>query len=317
MAERTATERAAAIEGFAALLSRLRDDAGTPSFRAMAGRSRAVSHTTLHEAAQGNRLPSWPTTAEFVKACGADPADYRERWEQANRAVQACAGTAASGTASSGTAASDTAASDTAAAEPSSAPAPRTHDDAPDPADRPGRRRRAAVVALVAAAVVVVVALAVGVTWWAGRDDRSTGGSAAGPTSPTVCPVRQANPAPAPPRNVGDDSAFVADATLPDCTHVRRGTTVRKVWRLRNTGKLDWRGYALHRVDLPETRDQCQTIPDVRVPDTAAGKTVDVAVDVVVPMRPGFCFVRFKMLDDEGQQAFPGNRPVNFQLLVD
>ncbi|GMA87520.1 hypothetical protein GCM10025868_27700 [Angustibacter aerolatus] len=77
--------------------------------------------------------------------------------------------------------------------------------------------------------------------------------------------------------------------------------------------RLDWRGYALHRVDLPETRDQCQTIPDVRVPDTAAGKTVDVAVDVVVPMRPGFCFVRFKMLDDEGQQAFPGNRPVNFQ----
>ncbi len=87
MGERTAAARAQAIEGFAAALSQLRDGAGTPPFRTMAGRSHAISHTTLHEAVKGNRLPSWSTTVEFVKACGGDPADYRERWERASAAI--------------------------------------------------------------------------------------------------------------------------------------------------------------------------------------------------------------------------------------
>ncbi|PZG29925.1 hypothetical protein C1I98_31570, partial [Spongiactinospora gelatinilytica] len=42
----------------------------------------------MHEATKGNRLPSWETTTEFVRACGADPAAYRERWERANQTVR-------------------------------------------------------------------------------------------------------------------------------------------------------------------------------------------------------------------------------------
>ncbi|WP_051301033.1 NBR1-Ig-like domain-containing protein [Actinomadura rifamycini] len=42
----------------------------------------------MHEATKGNKLPSWGTTAEFVKACGGDPAEYRDRWETANRTVR-------------------------------------------------------------------------------------------------------------------------------------------------------------------------------------------------------------------------------------
>src|SRR3954466_12126592 len=69
-------------------LRELRESVGNPSFREMSGRSGAISHTTLHEATKGNRLPSWGTTVEFVKACGADPAAYRERWEKANSTVR-------------------------------------------------------------------------------------------------------------------------------------------------------------------------------------------------------------------------------------
>lgn len=80
--------RAEAIEDFAEVLRELRNSVGNPSFREMSGRSGAISHTTLHEATKGNRLPSWGTTAEFIKACGKDPEAFRERWEQANQAVR-------------------------------------------------------------------------------------------------------------------------------------------------------------------------------------------------------------------------------------
>ncbi|NHI18074.1 hypothetical protein H9L10_04195 [Phycicoccus endophyticus] len=89
--------RARAVEGFAGVLADLREDAGRPSFRVLAGRSGAISHTTLHEASQGRRLPSWETTVEYVRACGADPAGYRGRWEAARREVLACSRPGAAG----------------------------------------------------------------------------------------------------------------------------------------------------------------------------------------------------------------------------
>lgn len=68
------------VSGFAAALRELREAAGTPSFRRMAGVSGVISHTTLHEAAGGSRFPSWETTREFVKACGGDEREWRAKW---------------------------------------------------------------------------------------------------------------------------------------------------------------------------------------------------------------------------------------------
>ncbi len=104
---------------------------------------------------------------------------------------------------------------------------------------------------------------------------------------------------------------------MPDCTHVARATTVTKVWRLKNAGAVPWVGYSLRRIDLPQRRDQCQTITDVAVPTTRPGQLVDITVQVATPPANGFCFVRFKMVDADGQVAFPGSRPVNFQVVVD
>jgi hypothetical protein len=75
------------VSEFAEELRRLRAGAGNPSFRQMAGVSRSISHTTLHEAATGSRFPSWETTREFVRACGADEAEWRARWEHAKQAA--------------------------------------------------------------------------------------------------------------------------------------------------------------------------------------------------------------------------------------
>jgi hypothetical protein len=292
------TARAEAVEGFAAALAELRESVGTPSFRVMAGRSKVISHTTLHEAVKGYRLPSWGTTAEFVKACGADPADYRERWEAANRACSPAPADSATPRADDG-------------ARPATSTAARE----PAPPRPEARRQRGRARYLVLGAGAVGVLAAGGVAWaLAGRDEPA-------PVQPpgfvaADCPVQQSNPPSAPPAHEGDSAKFIADVTIPDCDHARRGATVRKVWRFKNAGTRPWVGYTLQRLD-PQGRDTCQTISDLTVPDTRPGRLVDVTAEVTLPNRPGFCFVRFKMMDGDGKVAFPGGRPVNFQLVVD
>ena len=354
MAERATRARAEAIEGFASLLRDLRQSVGNPSFREMSGRSRAISHTTLHEAAQGHRLPSWATTVEFVKACGsADPGEYRARWEQATRVVRSVSsrGPATPRTAvprpSAGLAPPAAGLAGRRAihlaidAEP--APSPPAHgasaneampipdvavdgvaaDDAASVAPTPPRGRRrlrlaAQVVTGVGVVAVVVVVVAGNlVTESVGKPQIETGRTVQTQFSPADCPVRQYNPPAALPAHQGDASEFIADLTLADCSHVRHGQTVVKVWRIKNVGTVPWIGYSLHRLAPPQKRDQCQTISDVPVNDTQPGDLVDIRTEITAPQTAGFCFVRFKMVDVDGIVAFPGRRPVNFQIIVD
>ncbi|MFJ9950104.1 helix-turn-helix domain-containing protein [Kitasatospora sp. NPDC091207] len=78
-----AAQAPTAAECLAAELRQLRLDAGRPSFRIMARTAGCISHTTLYEAASGSRLPSWPTTRAFVRACGGDEAQWHRRWNAA------------------------------------------------------------------------------------------------------------------------------------------------------------------------------------------------------------------------------------------
>ncbi|MFD7448751.1 helix-turn-helix domain-containing protein [Kitasatospora sp. NPDC059827] len=64
-------------------LRQLRALAGNPSFRTMSRTSGIVSHSALHEAIAGRRLPTWPVVREFVKACGGDEAEWRRAWAAA------------------------------------------------------------------------------------------------------------------------------------------------------------------------------------------------------------------------------------------
>ncbi|GAA0961346.1 NBR1-Ig-like domain-containing protein [Actinocorallia libanotica] len=362
--------RAEAIEDFAEVLRELRKSVGDPSFREMSGRSGAISHTTLHEATKGNRLPSWETTVEFVKVCGADPDTYRERWEKANRTVRSAgaglpAARADAPTAradaptaradapadradapadppSEGPAASAAGAAEAHAAERHtvhlalSAQAPRPNGEtlvsAPpppveaaddvQPAPAPGRRRRFRLARPVVAALAVKAVGAGAVAGiiadrGTGPDERDpAGGPSTAALTPGDCPVRPTNPAAAPPAHEGDAAAFLGDVTLPDCTRVGTGATVTKAWRLKNVGTVPWKGYSLRLLDFPQQADQCQTISHVPIENTPPGEAVEVRVEVTTPRKPGFCYVRFKMVDASGGIAFPGNRPINFQIIV-
>lgn len=68
-------------------LRRLREQAGGPTYQALARKTQAGpdprSATTLSDAAGGQACPSWPTLVAFVTACGGKPGEWRDRWQQA------------------------------------------------------------------------------------------------------------------------------------------------------------------------------------------------------------------------------------------
>jgi hypothetical protein len=274
------TQDRIAAEAFAEQLRALRETAGGPSFRKMAGRSGRISHTTLHEAAAGTRFPSWETTREFVRACEADEAQWRTRWEDAQRR------------------------------EPAVTPAtvdklePQEEDQHPQAEETRTRRWWPA-----AAAVVVAVAAVLTVTLhpWS----RPSGSSAAAPpsTTPSTTPFSDS-------LIPGDSSKFVGDVTIPDGTKVKVNTEFVKVWALANVGKVDWHNRYLARINPTADAEGCQTPDRVQIGDTPPGEQVMISVKVTAPARPGKCWVSWKMVDANGQEYFPTRRPVYFMVNV-
>ncbi|MEU0804752.1 helix-turn-helix domain-containing protein [Streptomyces sp. NPDC005970] len=70
------------VQRLAFELRKLRAEAGSPTYRAMAARTDHGA-STLSQAAAGERLPSLPVVLAYVQACGGDPEEWEERWRQA------------------------------------------------------------------------------------------------------------------------------------------------------------------------------------------------------------------------------------------
>lgn len=347
----TPEARRHAIADFSQTLAQVRERAGTPSFREMAARSGAISHTTLHDAVRGHRLATWETVVEFAKACEADPEELRDAWESASQVVAdpprpepSDLPDAEPGPARAD-AEPDPARADADPARADAEPGPARADAAPelrpgvDVQDRAATAGNGAAegghasrrIPIAVGALGLGAALATG-AWTLLHDhgtdapaqassvssgSSATSADAAPPAlySSSECPI--AGPrGTSTPRTPGDDVAFVTDVTLPDCSAVAQGATVTKTWRLRNTGTVPWQGYVLRRLDDQSGRDVCQTIKDVPVAATRPGATVDISTSVTTPRTQGLCYGRFKLVDASGELAFAGGRPLTFQLVV-
>ncbi|MEU8421484.1 NBR1-Ig-like domain-containing protein [Micromonospora sp. NPDC048835] len=331
--QRAATESTQdrqAAERFAEQLRTLRASAGDPSFRKMAGRSGRISHTTLHEAAAGTRFPSWETVREFVRACEADEAQWRSRWEAAQR-PQTMHGVEGDDVVPVGTDSPSGVGtpSSPAGMEPGTgADAPQTHRPvvtgvpAISPEEQGARQapgaphsdeevvgaRRQRLPWLAAAAVVLVVAMvAVLGVIVRGRSSQENPGAVAASTSPS--PFSDSLIA-------GDSSKFVADVTIPDGTRVRVNSQFVKVWALKNVGKVAWHNRFLARTNPTADADGCQVPDRVAIGDTPPDEQVMISVKVTAPSRPGKCWVSWKMVDENGQEYFPTRRPVYFMVTV-
>ncbi|WP_125645011.1 AAA family ATPase [Nonomuraea sp. WAC 01424] len=75
------------VAAFAVELRKLRQEAGGPSYRAMAARV-PCSAATLAQAAAGDRFATLPVTLAYVQACGGDTQQWRTRWQEALAAVR-------------------------------------------------------------------------------------------------------------------------------------------------------------------------------------------------------------------------------------
>ncbi len=117
----------------------------------------------------------------------------------------------------------------------------------------------------------------------------------ASPTeTPALSPTAGATPNPAPtvaaaatPVPNGaciNNSAFVADVTVPDGTSLAPNQTFNKIWRVRNTGTCEWGdGYRFAFV----SGDLMGATPEIGVPSTAPGATADVLVPMTAPATSG------------------------------
>ncbi len=79
------------------------------------------------------------------------------------------------------------------------------------------------------------------------------------------------------------DAIFIDDVTVPDNEPIDPGAEFTKIWRMQNSGDCDWRGG----INLVfQSGDQMEGVP-MSVPDTPAGGTVDIALNLVAPVDPG------------------------------
>src|SRR5690349_5971970 len=80
-----------------------------------------------------------------------------------------------------------------------------------------------------------------------------------------------------------DSALMIADVTVPDDTQMTKGQTFTKTWRFMNNGKCNWSGYTIAFV----AGDRMASPDTAPVPDTTAGNTVDVSVELTAPSTDG------------------------------
>ena len=80
-----------------------------------------------------------------------------------------------------------------------------------------------------------------------------------------------------------DSAVMVEDVTIPDNTQMTKGQKFTKTWRFLNNGKCNWSGYTVAFF----AGDRMGSPDSVPVPETAAGQTVDVSVDLTAPSLDG------------------------------
>jgi uncharacterized protein YkwD len=108
-----------------------------------------------------------------------------------------------------------------------------------------------------------------------------------------------------------DSAAMIEDVTIPDNTPMTKGQKFTKTWRFMNNGKCNWSGYtiAFYAGDRMETPDS------VPVPETPAGKTVDVSVDLTAPSVDG-SYTGFYVLKNNQGEILPIGIEQSFWLKI-
>jgi len=80
-----------------------------------------------------------------------------------------------------------------------------------------------------------------------------------------------------------DSAVMIQDVTVPDNSQMSEGQKFTKTWRFMNNGECKWTGYTIAFV----AGDRMEFSDSAPVPETEAGKTVDVSVELTAPSVDG------------------------------
>jgi uncharacterized protein YkwD len=104
---------------------------------------------------------------------------------------------------------------------------------------------------------------------------------------------------------------MIEDVTVPDNTVMTKGQKFTKTWRFLNNGKCNWSGYT---IDF-YAGDRMGSPDSVPVPDTPAGKAVDVSVNLTAPSTDG-SYTGFYLLKNDKGETLPIGIEQSFWLKI-
>jgi len=116
------------------------------------------------------------------------------------------------------------------------------------------------------------------------------------PTSPPDCKVQ---------------AVLLEDVTIPDDTVIDAGETFTKTWRFKNTGTCHWKGYTINFL----TGDRMGAPDSAPIPDTVAGESVDVSLDLTAPATSGSYSGYFTLKNADGE-SIPVGTEKTFWLKI-
>ena len=144
-----------------------------------------------------------------------------------------------------------------------------------------------------------------------------------------ICDQQASSPNGTQPRQRrGDRSAFVRDVSFPDGELVMPGQRFVKTWELQNVGQMVWQGRLLRCMDeemvvysrsgeiLRLAQPLQPVVPQVPVPTTQPGETVQLSVEFTAPNSPGTVLSYWKMVFADGALCYPAARGVWVKVLV-
>lgn len=120
--------------------------------------------------------------------------------------------------------------------------------------------------------------------------------------TPTATVTETLSPTPIPPTSVVDtycdNSAFLADITIPDKTVLAPGQVFEKSWSFQNTGTCTWtEGYTIAWMSGDVMQGVTRPLPETVAPNG----TVSAAVRLTAPFKPGQYSGVWRLLNSKGE----------------
>lgn len=114
------------------------------------------------------------------------------------------------------------------------------------------------------------------------------------------------------PANCKVQAVLLEDVTIPDDTIVAAGETFTKTWRFKNSGTCHWTGYTINFL----TGDRMGAPDSAPIPDTVAGSTVDVSLELTAPTANDSYSGYFTLKNAEGESINIGTEKTFWLMII-